>query len=84
MGLTIIADVVLAFIIASLGISGLVPITDPDELVPELKKRIKELDFVIKEPEMKVLDTTLNTYIIAIDAFCKGTYEESLEVRSLR
>jgi small-conductance mechanosensitive channel len=49
---------------------------DPDELVPELKKRIKELDFVIKEPEIKVLDTTLNTYIIAIDTFCKGTYEE--------
>jgi len=51
---------------------------DPDELVPELKKRIKELDFVIKEPEIKVLDTTLNTYIIAIDTLCKGTYEESL------
>ena len=49
---------------------------DPDELVPELKKRIKELDFVNKEPEIKVLDTTLNTYIIAIDTFCKGTYEE--------
>ena len=49
---------------------------DPDELIPELKKRIKELDFVIKEPEIKVLDTTLNTYIIAIDTFCKGTYEE--------
>jgi Small-conductance mechanosensitive channel len=49
---------------------------DPDELVPELKKRIKELDFVIKEPEIKVLDTTLNTYIIAIDTCCKGTYEE--------
>jgi hypothetical protein len=45
---------------------------DPDELVPELKKRIKELDFVIKEPEIKVLDTTLNTYIIAIDIFVKA------------
>ncbi|MFP3346702.1 MAG: mechanosensitive ion channel family protein [Sulfolobaceae archaeon] len=56
---------------------------DPGELVPELKKRIKELDFVIKEPEIRVLDTTLNTYIIAVDTFCKGTYEEPLEVRSL-
>jgi len=45
-------------------------------LAPELKKRIKELDFVIKEPEIRVLDTTLNTYIIAVDTFCKGTYEE--------
>lgn len=49
---------------------------DPDDLIPELKKRIKELDFIVKEPEIKVLDTTLNTYVIVIDAFCKGTYEE--------
>ncbi|ACP46940.1 MscS Mechanosensitive ion channel [Sulfolobus islandicus Y.G.57.14] len=49
---------------------------DPDVLINVLKEKIKKLDFVIEEPSIKVLETTLNTYILAIDTICKTTYEE--------
>ncbi|MEM4912083.1 MAG: mechanosensitive ion channel family protein, partial [Metallosphaera sp.] len=49
---------------------------DPDVLTNVLKEKIKKLDFVIEEPSIKVLETTLNTYILAIDTICKTIYEE--------
>ncbi|MFP3200763.1 MAG: mechanosensitive ion channel family protein [Sulfolobus sp.] len=49
---------------------------DPDEIIPLIEKNIKKLSFIVKDPQIKVLDTTLNTYVIVIDAYCKGQYEE--------
>lgn len=49
---------------------------DPDVLINVLKEKIKKLDFVIEEPSIKVLETTLNTYILGIDTICKTIYEE--------
>lgn len=49
---------------------------DHDVLINVLKEKIKKLDFVIEEPSIKVLETTLNTYILAIDTICKTIYEE--------
>ncbi|QIW23701.1 mechanosensitive ion channel family protein [Sulfolobus sp. S-194] len=49
---------------------------DPDYVIPKLKEKISGLSFLVKEPEIKVLDTTLNTYVIVVDAYCKGQYEE--------
>ncbi|QXJ31177.1 mechanosensitive ion channel family protein [Saccharolobus shibatae] len=49
---------------------------DPDVLINVLKEKIKKLDFVIEEPSIKILETTLNTYILAIDTICKTIYEE--------
>ena len=49
---------------------------DPDIVIPLLEERISKLDFIVKKPVIKILDTTLNTYVIVIDAYCKGQYEE--------
>ncbi|MFP3259375.1 MAG: mechanosensitive ion channel family protein [Sulfolobus sp.] len=49
---------------------------DPDEIIPLIEENIKKLSFIVKDPQIKVLDTTLNTYVIVIDAYCKGQYEE--------
>jgi len=49
---------------------------EPDEIIPQIKERLKGLGFLVKDPEVKILDTTLNTYVLAIDAYCKGQYEE--------
>ncbi|EZQ01908.1 mechanosensitive ion channel protein MscS [Candidatus Acidianus copahuensis] len=49
---------------------------DPDEAIQEIKLSLKGLNFLIGEPSIKVLDTSLTTYVIAIDAYCKGQYEE--------
>ncbi|ACP56445.1 mechanosensitive ion channel family protein [Saccharolobus islandicus] len=49
---------------------------DHDVLINVLKEKIKKLDFVIEEPSIEVLETTLNTYILAIDTICKTIYEE--------
>ncbi|BFH73898.1 mechanosensitive ion channel family protein [Sulfurisphaera javensis] len=49
---------------------------DPDIVIPRLKERLSKLDFIVKEPVIKVLDTTLNTYVLGIDTYCKGQYEE--------
>ncbi|QGA53142.1 mechanosensitive ion channel [Sulfolobus sp. E5-1-F] len=49
---------------------------DPDVLISVLKEKIKKLDFVIEEPSIKILETTLNTYILGIDTICKTIHEE--------
>jgi len=49
---------------------------DPDEIIPLIEENIKKLSFIVKDPQIKVLDTTLNIYVIVIDAYCKGQYEE--------
>ncbi len=49
---------------------------DPDILIPELHDRIKKFDFIVKEPKIMIYETTLATYIIVVEALCKGNYEE--------
>jgi len=49
---------------------------DPDILIPVLEERLSKLEFMVNRPIIKVLDTTFNTYIIVVDAYCKGQYEE--------
>ncbi|ACP39263.1 MscS Mechanosensitive ion channel [Sulfolobus islandicus M.14.25] len=56
---------------------------DHDVLINVLKEKIKKLDFVIEEPSIKVLETTLNTYILAIDTICKTIYEETPKKRNI-
>lgn len=49
---------------------------EPDTVIPVLEERLSKLSFMVKRPEIKILDTTLNTYVIVIDSYCKGQYEE--------
>jgi len=49
---------------------------DPDIIIPELNTELKKFDFVRKEPEIMVYETTLTTYVIVISVLCKGNYEE--------
>jgi len=49
---------------------------DPDSVIPLLEERLSKLDFMVKKPVIKVLDTTFTTYVIVVDAYCKGQYEE--------
>jgi len=49
---------------------------DPDSVIPILEERLSKLDFMVKKPVIKVYDTTFTTYVIVVDAYCKGQYEE--------
>jgi len=49
---------------------------DPDLAISALKNDLKGLGFIVREPEIKILDTTLQTYVLVIVAFCKGQFEE--------
>jgi small-conductance mechanosensitive channel len=49
---------------------------DPDIIIPELNDRIKNLEFIRKDPKIMVYETTLTTYILVVEALCKGNYEE--------
>ncbi|MDT7861639.1 MAG: mechanosensitive ion channel family protein [Saccharolobus sp.] len=57
---------------------------DPDIIISTLRQKIKSLDFVIEEPSIKILETTLNTYIIGIDTVCKTIYEEPVRSEILK
>ncbi|WP_338598736.1 mechanosensitive ion channel family protein [Sulfolobus tengchongensis] len=57
---------------------------DPDIVINTLKERIRELEFVLEEPSIKVLETTFNTYILAIDTVCKTIYEEPVRSEILK
>lgn len=48
----------------------------PDQVFQALYDNLKDIEFFTSKPEIRILDTTLNTYIIVIEAFCKGEYEE--------
>lgn len=45
-------------------------------MIEAIKKKLAGVDFIIGDPAVRVLDTTLNTYMIAADAQCEGLYEE--------
>jgi small conductance mechanosensitive channel len=49
---------------------------EPEMVIEAIKKKLAGMDFIVGDPAVRVLDTTLNTYIIAVDAQCKGLYEE--------
>jgi len=49
---------------------------DPDLVISALKSALEGKEFLKNSPEIRVLDTTLTTYIIVIEALCKGEYEE--------
>ncbi len=50
---------------------------DPDDAIKSIKKSIQTLKFVKSDPIIKILESTLNTYIIVIEALCEGQYEET-------
>lgn len=49
---------------------------EPDEAILAIKDRLKGLDFIDGEPDVKVLEAGLDSYVLGIDAMCKGVYEE--------
>ena len=49
---------------------------DPDDAINSIKKRVKKLKFIKADPSIRILESTLNTYIIVIEALCEGQYEE--------
>lgn len=49
---------------------------DPDDAINSIKKRVKKLKFIKTDPSIRILESTLNTYIIVIEALCEGQYEE--------
>ncbi|MBW9141175.1 MAG: mechanosensitive ion channel family protein [Candidatus Aramenus sp.] len=58
---------------------------DPEVVVPRLKENIKKkVDILLDEPSIKVLETTLNTYILGIDVVAKSIYEEPVRDAVLR
>jgi Small-conductance mechanosensitive channel len=49
---------------------------DPDDAINNIKKSVKKLKFIKSDPSIRILESTLNTYIIVIEALCEGQYEE--------
>jgi len=49
---------------------------DPRVMIPRLSKKLKELDFIVGDPAVRIIETTLNSYVIVVDAMCRGQYEE--------
>ncbi|MHB1829898.1 MAG: hypothetical protein ACYCO0_00730 [Candidatus Micrarchaeaceae archaeon] len=50
---------------------------DPGDAIKSIKKGLGELKFIKEAPTIKILESTLSTYIIVIEALCKGQYEEA-------
>lgn len=50
---------------------------DPEEFIPAVKERLKPLPFMVKEPEVKIDEVAMDHYILLIDAYCKGQYEDT-------
>ncbi len=57
---------------------------DPDLLMPRIKEGLVSLPFIKGEVEVRIYETTLTTYIIVIQAMCKGQFEEPLRSEILR
>lgn len=57
---------------------------DPDVVISALKEKIKKMDIILEEPSFKILEITLNTYILGIDVVCKSVYEEPVRDQILR
>lgn len=56
---------------------------DPEIVIKELKPRIEKIDGVV-EVDIKVLETTFNTYILGIDTVAKSIFEEPIRDKVLR
>ncbi len=56
---------------------------DPETVIRALKPRIEKIDGVINV-DMKVLETTFNTYILGIDTLAKSIFEEPIRDQVLR
>lgn len=50
---------------------------DPDKAISNIKENLKGNKFLVSNPDIKILDTTFNTYILVIDAMCYGEFEET-------
>ncbi|MCL4364710.1 MAG: mechanosensitive ion channel family protein [Candidatus Marsarchaeota archaeon] len=51
-------------------------IVDPELAISNIGRNLRSLKLIKNTPSIKVLESTLNTYIIVIDALCEGQYEE--------
>ena len=49
---------------------------DPDVAISKISKDLGSLDFMASPPKVKVLETTLSTYIVVIEVLCEGQFEE--------
>lgn len=57
---------------------------DPDLFITKVKSELSELDIFVGEPVVRVIETTLSTYVIVVDALAKGKYEEPIRDQVLR
>ncbi|MCY0859841.1 MAG: mechanosensitive ion channel family protein [Sulfolobaceae archaeon] len=57
---------------------------EPDMFINEAKRRIQELKIAVKEPEIRIIETTLTTYVIVVDGLFYGQYEEPIRDKILR
>ncbi len=49
---------------------------EPNEAIHAIKDRLEGLDFIDGEADVKVLEASLDSYVLGIDVMCKGVYEE--------
>ncbi|BBG25434.1 mechanosensitive ion channel family protein [Sulfuracidifex tepidarius] len=49
---------------------------DPRILIPRLTRNIKTLDFIVGDPSIRIIETTMSSYVIVVEAMCRGQYEE--------
>ncbi len=49
---------------------------DPELVIAKVKDEVRKLPIVADDPTVRVIETSRDTYVIAIDANCKTIYEE--------
>ncbi len=49
---------------------------DPDDAIKSIREGLKGIKSVKEDPAIRILESTLNTYIVVIEALCEGQYEE--------
>ncbi|AAT43098.1 mechanosensitive ion channel family protein [Picrophilus oshimae] len=49
---------------------------DPDIFIPRAYDALKSLDFIKGRLQVRIYETTFTSYVIVVEALCKGAYEE--------
>ncbi len=49
---------------------------DPDVFIPKVYNALKPLDFIKGKLQVRIYETTFTSYVIVVEALCKGAYEE--------
>lgn len=57
---------------------------EPSKFIDEAKRKLKALNISVKEPDIRIIETTLTSYVIVVDGMFYGQYEEPIRDNILK